>query len=368
MKQSLTSDALVVLLWGKPSIYSTLKVNKKIKVGVLFVLSGVVLYWGVNFLTGSDVFASHKVFYGVYHHTQGLDPGRPVTINGNTVGLVHSIDFMPDYSGDLLVTFHLTTEYPIPTDARATIVSDVLGNKKVELDLSKTSGSAPIAQPGDTLVTAIQPGLTEAVNEQLAPLKAKTERLLGSLDTALAVFSGFLTPETQRDFSNSFANLNESFKNLESITREANQYMTQNRPRLTSVTENLDKLMGTLASNSDRLDSIFANVEALTDTLAKARIAETMNELAVAAHQANGILEKVNNGEGSLGQLLNDPVLYENLTSASESLDRLLLDLRYNPNRYVEFSIFGSSPRYTQEEIDEMEAQRAREKAQSQEN
>ncbi|GGH75693.1 mammalian cell entry protein [Phaeocystidibacter marisrubri] len=346
-----------------------MKVNKKIKVGVLFVLSAVVLYWGVNFLKGSDVFTSHTVLYGVYDNTQGLNPGRPVTINGNNVGIVNSIDFTPDYSGTLLVTFQITTDYPIPNNAKATIVSDVLGNKTVELNINGLDYLGDAAVSGDTLPTFIQPGLTEAVNEQLAPLKAKTEKLLGSLDTALAVFQGFLTKETQSDFRNSFANLNESFENLRSITHEANVYLVSSRPKLQNITSNLDNLTSTLNANRGRLDTIFSNLASLSDTLAKARIAETMSQLAVASKQANEILLKVNNGEGTLGQLLNDPELYHNLTSATAALDRLLLDLRYNPNRYVEFSIFGSSPRYSQEEIDQLEEQRLKEReAATQEN
>lgn len=340
-----------------------MKVNKKIKVGVLFVGSAIALFWGVNFLKGSDVFTSHTTYYGIYENTQGLGQGRPVTINGNTVGIVNSIKFMPDYSGRLLVTFHITEDYPVPSNAKATIVSDMLGNMEVQLDVSHRNDTIPLALPGDTLKTYLQPGLTEAVNEQLAPLKAKTEKLLGSLDTALAVFSGFLNKETQKNFSNSFSNLNESFINLERISSELDIYFAENRPRLSNITENLDNLMSTLNDNSGRLDTIFRNVESLTDTLAKANIAETMSELSNASKQANEILTKVNNGEGTIGQLLNDEELYNNITKASEALDRLLLDVRYNPNRYVEFSVFGSSPRYSEEEIEELEAQREREKA-----
>lgn len=309
------------------------------------------LYWGVNFLKGSDVFSTSRVLYGVYNHTQGLDPGRPVTINGNNVGIVKSIEFTPDLSGDLVVTFELTTEYPIPANSVAFIVGDVLGNKKVELHLGDGD---PVAN-GDTIATEVQPGLTEAVNEQLAPLKAKTEKLLGSLDTALAVFQGFLTPETQRDFRNSFANLNESFENLNSISKQVDADIV---PRLSSITANLDKLTTTLAANRGTLDTIFGNVAAITDSLAHANIAQTINELAVASAQVNEILAKVNNGEGSLGKMLNDEDFYNNLNKATSSLDALLLDLRYNPNRYVEFSIFGSSPRYTPEEIEQAERER----------
>ncbi len=303
---------------------------------------------------GSDIFSSERAIYGVYDNTQGLDPGRPVNINGNRVGIVERIDFMPDYSGNLLVTFQLTTDYPIPSNSMAIIAGDVLGNKRVDIILGDKD---EVVNNGDTILTGVQPGLTEAVNEQLAPLKAKTEKLLGSLDTALAVFQGFLTEDTQRDFRNSFANLNKSFENLESISREIDVYVTENRPRFNQITKNLESITTTLSDNRGRLDTIFANVEALTDTLAQARVAETMAELARASAQANDILTKVNNGEGSLGKLLNDQQLYENLTKASNSLDRLLLDLRYNPNRYIEFSVFGSSPRYSPEEIQELERQ-----------
>ncbi len=303
---------------------------------------------------GSDVFSTSRAVYGVYSNTQGLDAGRPVNINGNRVGMVERIDFLPDYTGQLVVTFQITTDYPIPSNSVALIAGDVLGNKRVDIMLGD---STHIMQMGDTIPTGLQPGLAEAVNEQLAPLKAKTERLLGSIDTALAVFQGFLTEDTQRDFKKTFENLYESFDHLKNVTNEIDIYMAENRPRLSQITENLEHITSTFSQNSGKLDTIFSNVEAITDTLAQARVAETMAELAKASAQANQLLEKVNNGEGTLGQLFNDQELYDNITKASNSLDRLLLDLRYNPNRYIEFSVFGSSPRYSPEEIEEMERQ-----------
>lgn len=347
------------------SIYNALKISKEFKVGVIFVACILLLYWGVNFLTGTDILSSSKLVYGVYEHTQGLDAGRPVNINGNRVGVVQKIDFKPDFSGELIVTFEMTTDYPIPSNSMAVINGDVLGNKRVDIILG--SGEEFISA-GDTIPTGVQPGLTEAVNEQLAPLKAKTERLLGSLDTALAVFQGFLNEETERDFRNSFSNLNKSFTNLESISHELDVYVKGNRQRFETITANLESITTNFADNGGKLDSIFSNLNSITDTLAKARIAETMNSLAAATKTANELLMKANNGEGTLGQLMTDEELYKNLTEAAENLDRLLLDLRYNPNRYIEFSIFGSSPRYSAEEIDEMEAEREQNKTESSEN
>ncbi|NVK26925.1 MAG: MCE family protein [Flavobacteriia bacterium] len=328
-----------------------MKISREFKVGVIFVFCALALYWGVNFLMGSDVFASQKMIYGVYDNTQGLDPGRPVNINGNRVGIVASIDFAPDYSGNLIVTFELTKDYPIPSNSMAVIAGDVLGNKRVDIILGDGTESL---MPNDTIPTGVQPGLTEAVNEQLAPLKAKTEKLLGSLDTALAVFQGFLTKETREDFKSSFHNLNKSFENLESITQQINEVM----PEVQDITENLAGLTKTLNENSGKLDTIFSNFASISDTLAKAQVGETMRQLAATTTRANELLTKVNNGEGTLGQLMNDRELYDNLTKASQSLDRLLLDIRYNPNRYIEFSVFGTNPAYTPEEIDQLEKER----------
>lgn len=324
----------------------------------MFVICALLLYWGVNFLTGSDIFASNNKIYGVYDHTQGLEPGRTVNINGHRIGIVESIDFAPDQSGNLIVTFLLSTNYPIPTNSMAIIASDVLGNKRVDIVLGE--GTSEVIAPGDTIATGVQPGLTEAVNEQLAPLKAKTEKLLGSLDTALALFQGFLNEETRANFSSSFQGLSESIDNLNTITREVGGYVKTNHSRFDSITANLDRLTATLANNSGKLDTIFTNFATLSDSLAKSNIKQTIDQLAIATTTANEILTKVNDGEGTLGELINDRELYDQLNKATESLDRLLLDLRYNPNRYIEFSIFGSSPRYSPEDIDSLEAERQR--------
>src|SRR5690606_14342419 len=110
-----------------------------------------------------------------------------------------------------------------------------------------------------------------------------------------------------------------------------------------------------------QLEQVFNNLNALSDTLARARVGETMAQLSLATRQANEIMTRINQGEGTAGKLINDEELYNNLNKASESLDRLLLDMRYHPNRYVEFSIFGSRTRYTQEEIDSLEEERLKE-------
>lgn len=342
-----------------------MKVSREFKVGTLFVVCGLLLYWGVNFLTGSDIFAPKNVIYGVYDNTSGLDAGRPVNINGARIGAVESIDFAPDLSGNLIVTFTITSDYPIPQNSMAVIAADVLGNSRVDIVLGDSSEKLNM---GDTIPTGVQPGLTEAVNEQLAPLKAKTEKLLGSLDTALAVFQGFLNEDTRQNFTTSFENLSKSFENLESITRNVDGFVGQNRTRFDSIVVHLNKLTRTLAANGSKLDTIFANVANITDSLAQSNLKATIDQLALATTSANEILQKVNDGEGSLGQLINNEELYENLIHASKSLDRLLLDLRYNPNRYIEFSIFGSSPRYSQEEIDELERQRELENSGSSDN
>lgn len=334
-----------------------MKVSREFKVGTLFVVCGLILYWGVNFLTGSDIFASEDVIYGKYDNTSGLDVGRPVNINGARIGAVQSIEFAPDYSGDLIVTFLITSEYPIPKNSRAVIAADVLGNSRVDIILGDSQESLSL---GDTIATGVQLGLTEAVNQQLAPLKAKTEKLLGSLDTALAVFQGFLNEETRQNFTTSFQNLSKSFENLEHITRNVDGFVDNNRTRFDSIVLNLSKLTNTLAANSSKLDTIFSNVANITDSLAQSNLKATIDQLALATASANEILQKVNDGEGSLGKLINSEELYEKLIDASNSLDRLLLDLRYNPNRYLDLSIFGSSPRYSQEEIDELERQRER--------
>jgi phospholipid/cholesterol/gamma-HCH transport system substrate-binding protein len=331
-----------------------LKISREFKVGLFFVLAVAIIYWGVNFLKGNDVFASGTVYYAVYSNTEGLTKAKAVQINGYQVGLVDEIYFHPDRSGRLIVKMRMAEEYPLAKNTVARIHSTgLLGEKSIQLMLGDPSTG--MAQTGDTLRSDVEGSLTEEVNRQVAPIKAKAERLLGSLDTAVTLITGFLNEETRNNFVKSFDNLRRTFENLENSSEVLNAYLVNNKDEFDALANNLESISANLNSNNENITMVLSNLASITDSLQRANVAATFKKVDDAVVGLNSVVSKVNSGEGSLGALVNDRELYNNLADASDALNRLLLDIKYNPNKYLNVSVFGSKRQYSDEEIQEIE-------------
>lgn len=314
------------------------------------------LYWGINFLKGSNLFDNKRYFYAIYSHVDGLSPSRPVNINGFQVGQVSEIYFHPDGSGRLVVKIKMTNDFRVPANTEARIYStDLLGEKAVELAL----GDSPeLARPGDTLISDVQLSLTEEVNRQVAPLKEKAENLISSIDTVMILASGFLNEETRNNFTETFESIRRSFLTLEHSVSVFDTTLSKSQQGLITSVDNLAKVTTSLEESRDELAKTFTNLESISDSLSQVRFKKTFSAIEEASVNARDVLQKANEGDGSIGQLLNDPKLYKNLAEASEQLNLLLLDLKYNPNRYVNFSVFGGSKRYSLEEMLELEREK----------
>jgi phospholipid/cholesterol/gamma-HCH transport system substrate-binding protein len=330
-------------------------ISREFKVGAVAVLALASLYWGIAFLKGSDLLKNTRIIYAVYDHIDELSKARPVNINGFKVGQVEDINFLPDGSGRILVSLNITNDIRIPKNTIAKIYSsDLIGNKAVELIM----GDSPLqAEIGDTLKSKIQRSLTEEVNEQVRPIKEKAEKLLGSVDTVLTLVSGFLNEDTKQSFTKTFQSVQQSFATLKNTVSTLDRAFTSSEKDLVSSINNLAKITAALEGNQDNLNSIFKNLESISDSLSDIEFKRVIGNLNKTLEKTNSIMTKVDSGSGTASQLINDPQLYQNLVDATEQLNLILLDLKYNPKRYVNISVFGSSKKYDEEEILEKEAE-----------
>jgi phospholipid/cholesterol/gamma-HCH transport system substrate-binding protein len=330
-------------------------ISREFKVGAVAVLALASLYWGIAFLKGSDLLKNTRIIYAVYDHIDELSKARPVNINGFKVGQVEDINFLPDGSGRILVSLNITNDIRIPKNTIAKIYSsDLIGNKAVELIM----GDSPLqAEIGDTLKSKIQRSLTEEVNEQVRPIKEKAEKLLGSVDTVLTLVSGFLNEDTKQSFTKTFQSVQQSFATLKNTVSTLDRAFTSSEKDLVSSINNLAKITAALEGNQDNLNSIFKNLESISDSLSDIEFKRVIGNLNKTLEKTNSIMTKVDSGSGTASQLINDPQLYQNLVDATEQLNLILLDLKHNPKRYVNISVFGSSKKYDEEEILEKEAE-----------
>ena len=285
-----------------------------------------------------DIFSNDRVVYAVYEDVGGLEKANPVKINGLTVGQVRNMYFSNDGEAHIILELVLRNKLPVPQNSTAKIVSsDILGSKAVDIIL----GNSPeLVESGDTLMAEIEISIKEEVSRQLQPIKTKAENLMMSIDTVLTMLNGLFSNSNTRNIAKSVEHMANSFENLENTTSTLDTIISGQRNRLENIFGNIESITHNLQSNEDNLNNIISNLSSFSDTLAQARVAETIGNVNKTMAEVSEIAKKINSGEGSLGMLVNDDSLYIELEKSSRELNLLLEDIRLNPKRYVKFSVF----------------------------
>ena len=317
------------------------KVKKEVRLGFLIVISLLLLFWGINYLKGIDVFHKQTEYIAIYDEVEGLRETNPVQINGFIVGQVREIWFLPDNSGRIAVRIKLTPQaVQLPKNTVAKIKSlDLLGSKSINLILGNEVDN--YHKPGDTLRSSVEASLSEEVNRQILPLKMKAEDLLSSMDTLVGVVQTILNKKAQENLSASFESIKGALATFEIVALRADTMISTEKQKLSQIMINFQSISNNLRNNNENITSILDNVAYITDSIAMSDITSTINNAGIAFSNAADIMEKINKGEGSVGQLVNNDSLYFHLENASLSLDRLLIDMEKNPGRYVHVSVFG---------------------------
>ncbi|MGS2740622.1 MlaD family protein [Sinomicrobium sp. M5D2P17] len=313
-----------------------MKISREIKTAII-VLGGILLFiLGFSFLKSNPIFKSYRTYYAVYDHVGGLATGTSVSINGFPVGKIMDIRFL-DEKGKLLVTFSVENDFEFSQSSKAVLFdTGIIGGKGIQI-VPVFDGS-PVSVSGDTLPSSIKPGLTELVTQKLTPLQAQLGSMLEHADSVLSGFNTILDDEARANLQGSMANLKEITDNFKSSSAALNGLLRDNKEKLDNSINNIEGLTG--------------NLKDVSGTLAEANLGQTMAELQQTINGFNNVIAKIDRGEGSVGKLLKDEELYDNLAGASLQLEQLLEDMKLNPKRYVHFSLFGKRPKpyETQEE------------------
>lgn len=319
-----------------------MKLTKEAKLGLVVVTGIALLFWGLNFLKGKDFFSSDKLIYAVYDQVEGLSASNPVQVNGMRVGLIKSLRLLNDRSGKIVVSMHVTNRVQVPKNSTAQIFStDILGSKGIRIILGDSKEEVV---NNDTLLSDIQEGLADQVGAQVAPIKAKAENLISSMDTILVTLRAIFNERTKSNLTHSFESIKNSLASIENITGNLDTVMSGDG-KLRDIFLNLESITSNLKNNNEKITMVIDNFAAISDTIAKANISSTLDNARSTLEQMSGIMGKVNRGEGTLGQLANNDSLYRNLNVTARDLDLLLNDLRENPGRYIKLSLisFGGS-------------------------
>ena len=306
------------------------KISNEVKVGAVALITIMAFIWLYNFLKGEDIFNPSGTYYVIFNEVGGLNETNPVEINGYKAGVVQSIDFINDKSGRLFVTLSIDRDFVLPKNTVAEITTaSLIAGMKIKLEFGSGQG---VYKSGDTIPGRMAESILTKVQNELSPVSKKVSEMIEILDSVLTGINDVLSPEFRKNLKGSMANLN-------STTRNIDEMVGSNDSGLKKMVGDLNKFSKVLADNSDKLGNTIGNLETISDTLAAADLYATVINLKSTLEKTTQILEKMNSGEGTTGQLLTNDSLYINLNNSVESLDILLKDLKQNPKRY--FSLFG---------------------------
>lgn len=305
-----------------------MNISREVKTGLLAVVAIALLIFGYSFLKGNNLLNNDRTYYAIYDNVEGLSPGSNVTINGLIVGKVLSIDFA-DSKGDLLVTFNIQNDFQFSKASKAQIYGGgLIGGKNLSIVPDYEQGEA--AESGDTLEGTIDEGIFELVNERLTPLQAKVESVINSTDSVLTGVSDVLDQKTRKNLRETIEDINATATNFKQASSSLNKLLADNDQKLSRTFTNLDEMS--------------ANFNKVSDSLSKVDINALVIRMESVLADFESISSKIERGEGTLGQFINDDQMYNNLERATKQMEELMQDIKLNPKRYVHFSVFGKNP------------------------
>ena len=303
-----------------------MRTTKEIKTAIL-VLSGILLFIFIfNYLKGENLLSNARKITAVYDNVEGLASSAAVTINGHAIGKVQDIRFTEDGSGKLEVVMLVDSDFEFSKNSTAQLYeSGLIGGKAIAI-IPAFDGAKNVVS-GDVLGSSVKPGLTELVNQRLTPLQEKIETVMVSAAQLLTNVNSVFDAETKTNLKGSIAQLKQTITSFETTSNALNGLLEDNKSSITSTLNNFS--------------GISEDLSEVSSSLADANLKETINGLQSTITNFDALLSDIEQGKGSVGKLMKDEGVYNNLEGALGQLEALLEDMKLNPKRYVHFSLFG---------------------------
>lgn len=294
--------------------------NRELVIGLCVLAALAILFFGIDFLKGVNVFKPANYYYAIYTNVEGLSNSAPVTVNGYKVGLVRQIDYEYDNPGHVRVELSLDQQLRLPAGTKAVLGSDLLGTATIALQLAPGTEYLPI---GSELEAVQSAGLMAAVSNDLMPA---VNRIMPQVDSLMAHLNAITGDPA---LMASIKRLDAISSQLEVTTRSLATTVRSLQP----ITSNVQKITANVAD-------ITGDVSTLSGQLKEMPVDSLMNDLLATTGNLRALTEELNNPNSSLGLLMKDPALYNNINATVTSLDSLFVDIKRNPKRYVTIKVF----------------------------
>ncbi|MFC2104761.1 MlaD family protein, partial [Bacteroidota bacterium] len=287
-----------------------MKLYKETKIGIIAVIIIAFFIWGYSFLKGKNILSTNDSFYAVYSNIDGLEEANPVYVSGYKVGVVETIKLHKIKKDKIIVKFSIEEDIKLPINSKAIIYpATLIAGKAIKIEFAN---SDEFYTNGDTVIGILEQDLISSLSEELLPVKNKIETLVVSIDSVLSIFD-----KQRRE------NLKNSLDNINDITIDLNELFDADNSKLAVILTNVESITSNLKNNNEQLSNILTNFSNISDSLDQANIKTTILNANKTLAEFSEISHKINNGEGTVGMLINNDSLYHNLNNLAADLDSL---------------------------------------------
>ena len=315
-----------------------MKIKTEYKVGIVGVITIAILYFGISFMKGRDLFKVETSYYVVFDNVEGLYKSNYVYLNGMKVGYIKDINNIDAFGESFLVHISIKSDIKIPNNSEIMIFnSDLLGSKALKI---VPGNSTTAFNSKDTIPSVTETGLIDQLSQDITPIIGRLNRVITSLDTLLLNVNSIMDKETQNDIKQSIANINSATANIDNISLKLDGLMESEKQRITNIFANAESITKNLRDNNAKLTNAIENFNNISDTIAQAILGSTIRETNQSLSSLSNILKSIEKGEGSAGLLIKDDKLYNNLEKSSKELEALIEDIKTNPKKYLTIKVF----------------------------
>lgn len=313
-----------------------MKFTKEIKAGLIAILAIVGFIILFQFMKGKSLFTTDNIFYARFDNVEGLEASNPVSINGLKVGQVDQIIPITEADGKIHFVVKVTVDDNFEFSKRSTLEifePGLMSGKEMRVNLAYGS---PMAKDGDTLKGAFKLSMMNNISSQVGPVKDQLQIVLKRVDSLMMNANAMTDAQNQQAIRALLSSLNRTVTSFESTSQQTNALLANNDPRIQKMLDNANLATVSAKTTIDKYGRVADEVDVQ-------KLNNTIDKLSLTADKLNGIISGIQNGEGSLGKLTKDEQLYNNLNESSANLNNLILDLKANPKRYLNFSVFGKN-------------------------